>query len=221
MLAPRGTKTVYRTCGAKKEQITTGERFNYNPLEGAVDGAYFGRSSNGWITTELFYGWVANHFTPRLGHDRPVVLLFDKHSDLETTKRMMSCFIVYLPHSSHITQPLDVGFFKPLKINWANAVGDFRCSHIIGQQVTRHVFARIFKTAWINTVKVRTIVNGFAASGIYPVDESKASSSKGAPSKIFASDDMASDEVSSSTPSMLALSILEEQLDEATLTRTL
>lgn len=51
---------MYQTCSAKKEQITTlvaisasggitppfhifpGERFSYNPLDGAVEGAYFG-----------------------------------------------------------------------------------------------------------------------------------------------------------------------------------
>ena len=94
VLAPRGTKTVYRKCSAKMEEITTlvaisasggiippfhifsGERFSYNPLEGA----YFGRSPNGWITTELFYGWVANHFATQIGPRRPVVLLFDGHS---------------------------------------------------------------------------------------------------------------------------------------------
>ncbi len=51
-------------------------------------GHILGAHQNGWITTELFYEWVANHF------------LFDKHSthiDLETTKRMMSCFIVPTP----------------------------------------------------------------------------------------------------------------------------
>ena len=31
-------------------------RFRYNPLEGCVEGAYFGRSNNGWMVTELFYG---------------------------------------------------------------------------------------------------------------------------------------------------------------------
>ena len=30
--------------------------------KGCVDKAYFGRSPKGWISTELFYGWLANHF---------------------------------------------------------------------------------------------------------------------------------------------------------------
>ena len=84
MLAPHGTRTVYRICSAKKEQLVAvsasggiilpfhifpGERFSYNPLEGGVEGAYFGRLSNGWIITQLFYGWVANHFAAQIGRD--------------------------------------------------------------------------------------------------------------------------------------------------------
>ena len=34
--------------------IFPGQRFTYNPLEGGVEGAYFGCSSNGWIKTEFF-----------------------------------------------------------------------------------------------------------------------------------------------------------------------
>ena len=237
VLAPKGTKTVYRTCCAKKEQITTlvavsasggiippfhifpGEKFNYNPLEGGVDGAYFGKSPNGWITTELFYGWMANHFAPNLGPGRPVVLLFDKHSthiDLEILKfcREKGILLYCLPaYSSHITQPLDVGFFKPLKVNWAHAVDDFRYSHF-GASVTKHVFAQIFRKAWNDTVKVRTIVNGFAAAGVYPVDKRKASTDKTAPSTIFASSEEKS---APSNASQLALKALEEELDEGTL----
>ena len=88
-----------------------------------------------------------------------------------------------------------------MKVNWAHAVDDFRCSHF-GQAVTKFVFARIFRKAWIDTIKVRTIVSGFAAAGIYPVDKSKASSDKTAPPKIFASVDK---EEVPSTASLLAL----------------
>ena len=82
--------------GNSKEQITTlcagsaagevippmyifpGQRFGYNPLDGAVPGAYFGKSVSGWVDTELFYGWLANHFTHKV-ITRPVVLLVDGH----------------------------------------------------------------------------------------------------------------------------------------------
>ena len=134
VLAPVGIKSVYSTVGPQKLQITTlvaigadgsvippmhifpGERFAYNPLHGCVDGSYFGKSSSGWMKTELFYGWIANHFG-RLVKQRPVVLLVDGHSthiDVETStfcKENEILLYCLPPHSSHITQPLDVGFF--------------------------------------------------------------------------------------------------------------
>ena len=50
------------------------------------------------------------------------------------------------------------------------------------------MFARVFKQAWIDTIKVCTIVNAFAATGVYPIDKSKAISGKSAPAKIFCND---------------------------------
>ena len=67
VLATCGAKTVYYTT-SNKGQITVlacinaaggtippmhifpGVRFSYNPMEGCVEGAYFGKSPNGWIT---------------------------------------------------------------------------------------------------------------------------------------------------------------------------
>lgn len=83
VLAPTGLKGVHRTTSGSKQQITTlttlvwynatgdvvppfhifpRERFKENPLSGAVPNSYMRRSDNGWMTTDLFYGWLANHF---------------------------------------------------------------------------------------------------------------------------------------------------------------
>lgn len=107
VLAPRGTKNVYYSTSSEKGQITTlacvnaaggtvppmhifpGIRFSYNPMLGCLDGAYFGKSPNGWITKDLFHGWLMKHFTTHIPLDRPVCLLVDGHSshiDLETSK---------------------------------------------------------------------------------------------------------------------------------------
>ncbi len=94
----RGSKTVYAVTSSSKQQITTlacinasgsaipsmhvfpGERFKSNPLEGAVHGAYLGRSTSGWMDTDLFNGWLTNYFSKSIPPTRPVVLLLDGHS---------------------------------------------------------------------------------------------------------------------------------------------
>ena len=125
-------------------EIFAGERFKYNPMHNCVEGAFFGRSSNWWINTELFYGWVANHFSKRVPA-RPVVLLLDGHSlhiNLELSKfcRDNSIFLYCFPaHASHILQPLDVSFFKPLKASWGKACDNYRVRYP-GTHVTKHFF---------------------------------------------------------------------------------
>ena len=92
--------------------IFPGKQFSYNPLEGAVAGSYTGRSETGWMLTELFYGWLANHFVSHIPPERPVVLLVDGHTthiDLEISKFCKENGILLyclLAHSSHITQSL-------------------------------------------------------------------------------------------------------------------
>ena len=208
VLALSGAKNVYQVTSDTKEQITTlcaisaagniippmhifsGQRFRYNPLDGCVTGAYFGKSEKGWITKELFYGWLANHFISHIPPSRPVVLLVDGHSthiDLETSKlcQEKGILLYCLPaHSSHITQPLDVGFYGPLKQAWKKAVANYTANNF-GKSETKQTFARVFKEAWQNTVKVSTIENSFHNSGIYPVDFSALRGTKLVPSTIY------------------------------------
>ena len=40
----------------------------------------------------------------------------------------------------------------------------------MGSSVTKESFACIFNVAWMNTVRMLTIVNSFARAGIYPLN---------------------------------------------------
>ena len=53
-----------------------------------------------------------------------------------------------------------------------------------GQSLTKDKFAQVFKEAWLDAVKARSIVNGFTGSGIFPVNAAKVGS-KVSPSDIF------------------------------------
>ena len=145
VLAPCGAKTVYHTA-SNKGQITVlacinsgggtippmhvfpGVWFSSNPMEGCVEGGYFGKSDNGWMTQELFNGWLEKLFARYIPPERPVYLLLDGHAthiDVNTSKfcREKNILLYCLPaHSSQITQPLDVGLFSPLKQEWKKAV---------------------------------------------------------------------------------------------------
>ena len=231
VLALRNSKNVYSVTGDSKEQITclcavsaagevippmhifAGVRFRYNPMADCVPGAYFGRSPNGWISTELFFGWIANHFA-RYVKERPVVLLVDGHSchiDIEISKFCNENGILLYclpPHSSHITQPLDVGFFKPLKVSWAKACDTFSLEHP-GTPVSKDVFSSVFRKAWEASVNVSTIVNSFRSSGICPLNYDAIDSSKLGPSLPYSA--------CKQVPESTALKSLEAEMKPETL----
>ena len=213
VLAPRGSRTVYSVTSSSKQQITTlacinaagsaippmhvfpGERFRSNPLEGAVHGAYLGRSTSGWMNAELFNGWLTHHFSKSIPPARPVVLLLDGHSshiNLETSKyaRKEGILLYCLPpHTSHALQPCDVGFFKPLKSSWNKCVSDYMCQNS-GESVTKYTFARVFSQAWTESLKPATLINSFKGSGICPLNRNAISISKVMPSSIAHAEDV-------------------------------
>ena len=241
VIALKNQRHVYGVTSDTKTQITTlvaanaagnvippmhvfpGIRFRYNPLEGCVEGAYFGRSDNGWMVTELFYGWLANHFIKHITSERPVLLLVDGHTthiDIETSKFCMHHGILLYclpPHSSHATQPLDVGFFGALKSNWKKAVNNFQVTHL-GLSVTNRNFAQVFKVAWTNTVKMSTIVNSFAKAGIYPLNRNAIGSEILGPAKLYESSSSESEMSSgkSSSDTSLPLKAMEAVMDPKT-----
>ena len=206
VLSMRGSKDVYQVTGNSKEQVTTlcavsaagtvvppmhifaGKRFKVDPMKGSVANAYFGKSDKGWI----FYKWLEEHFIKRTATIRPLLLLIDGHSshiDINTSKLCKDNNILLYclpPHSSHITQPLDVGFYGPLKASWRKAVAKYALDNV-GKSVTKYTFAEVFKEAWINTVKLSTIVNSFRCAGIWPVN-ANVCKSKVAPATVYHAD---------------------------------
>ena len=118
---------------------------------------------------------------------RPVVLLVDgrsSHIDIEVSKFCSENQILLycLPaHSSHLLQPLDVGFFRSLKSAWGKECNSYRAKSF-GSNVTKEVFSEVFSDAWLSTVRISLFVNAFREPGICPlnpcvIDESKLASS--------------------------------------------
>ena len=117
---------------------------------------------------------------------------------------------MFTPHSSHITQPLDVGFFSPLKRAWKRAVTRYNFDNP-GMSVDKTVFAKVFRDAYLDTVKPGNIVNAFRGSGIFPVNRCAINEKKIVPAQVHAA---AAAEKSKPVPtgSRLALLALEEEL---------
>lgn len=84
-----------------------------------------GKSENSWMTQETFFEYMCNIFEPWLtanNIERLVVVFADGHSSHFTVPLVQFCeqhqieLIALYPNSTHLIQPLDVGFFRPFKL---------------------------------------------------------------------------------------------------------
>ena len=153
VLSMLAAKNVYGVTGDSKEQITclcaaTAAGDALPPMEvfagECFPNAYFEHSHNGWINTEVYFGWLANHF-PKLVKVRPVLLLVDgrgSHIDVDVSKFCLNneIFAYCLPpHSSHILQLLDVFvFFCLLKVAGVRSAASTELKDLVYQPLRRY-----------------------------------------------------------------------------------
>ena len=120
-------------------------------------------SANGWINTDLFEA----RFIPSAVSSHPLFLLLDGHSthyQPQVIKFAMEhqCIILRLPpHTTHKTQPLDVGIFVPLKVQWV------RVCHSFYQKNPGKIINK-FSEAWYGAVTPVNIIAGFHKAGVCP-----------------------------------------------------
>ena len=210
VLAPRG-EVIYTESGGQKEQIsvlittradgkvmTSCIVYPYKRgvpkaiIDNIPSGFCAARSDSGWMTSAVFYEYVANTFIPELAKQRKleknlsedeelvltdadwVVLWVDGYSShltvhtskvCELNKIILYCFKA---HASHVCQPNDVGPFKPLKAEWKSAVAAWRLTHPY-EQLTRVSFAPLLGKA-VENLNPDSIISGYRATGLYPFD---------------------------------------------------
>ena len=138
---------------------------------------YMASSESGWMRSETFYEFIANAFLPWLHEnnvEKPVVLFVDGHKTHLTLQVSMLCedksIILYLvpPNTTHILQPADVSVFKPFKDYWRDEVLQFQ-SKAVNSTVMRENVAPLISNI-LKRIKPDSIVNGFRATGLYPLN---------------------------------------------------
>ena len=164
VLAPKG-ESIYTESGGNKEQVTAlvttradgtvmmpsivypyKRGIPKHIVEKCPAGFSLSTSDSGWMTSQIFFEYLANVFIPEvngwrrqqknLSEDEElvltdadwVVLWLDGYASHLTLYSSMLCdknkmlLYCFKAHSSHICQPNDVGPFKPLKAEWKKAV---------------------------------------------------------------------------------------------------
>ena len=127
------------------------------------------------MTQEAFYFWISNVFVPSLppkDERQFIMLLVDGHSshkDFRTSKlcRLENIVLFSLPpHTSHVLQPLDRGFFGPFKSYFRSECAAF--TQKMQSAVNRFSFGRVFSDAFRKTAQNDIIKKAFECSGIWP-----------------------------------------------------
>jgi hypothetical protein len=131
-------------------------------------------SPNGWTDNETAMDWI-QHFHRHTEARRKGVyqmIVLDGHEShlsarFEGFCKEKNIITLCLPaHSSHLTQPLDVGCFSVLKRSYGKEIESFIKAHI--NHITKPEFFIAFKAAHLSTMTSENIKAGFRGAGLVP-----------------------------------------------------
>lgn len=150
---------------------------------GGPKNARFNRSKSGWFDSACFDDWVENVAVPYLCKlNGKKILLGDNLSSHLSAHAIKLCkdngiSFVFLPkNSTHLTQPLDVAFFRPLKGAWRDILlkwkaGPGRKEVSVPKDVFPRLLSKLHDTVAITSST--NVMSGFAKAGIFPTDRNQ------------------------------------------------
>lgn len=150
--------------------------------EGGPPNTRYNRSKSGWFDMNSFEDWFFTTVLPVLRRqDGKKLIIGDNlssHLSLEVVKACEQhniAFVALPPNSTHLTQPLDVAYFRPLKSHWRRILDEWKSTREgqIMPTIPKNRFPSLLKQLW-ESVMPRTENNlkaGFFKTGIYPTNE--------------------------------------------------
>lgn len=137
-------------------------------------------SESGWTSNELGYIWLSEIFEPATrekAEDKKRLLICDGHESHVSPKFVSFCIdhnielVLLVPHSSHLTQPLDVGVFGPLKSAVSRALDQLLRLGIT--RLEKVEFVEQYMKGRVEAFTPRNIKGGWRGSGLFPLSISK------------------------------------------------
>ena len=133
-------------------------------------------TNNGWTNNETGLEWLKHFDKHTAGRAKGPyrILVLDGHESHESAAFEHYCKshnIITLglpPHSSHLTQPLDIGYFSVLKRTYGHQIEDFIKAHI--NHITKVEFFIAFKAAYLQSMTIQNAKAGFRGAGLIPFD---------------------------------------------------
>ncbi|XP_025407415.1 uncharacterized protein LOC112681370 [Sipha flava] len=143
----------------------------------------FNRTKSGWFDSFCFDDWIKTIAIPYLSKlSGTKILIGDNLSSHLSTESIKICQkynikFVFLPtNSTHLTQPLDVAFFRPLKMHWRSILENWKKTdgaHEIC--IPKDHFPMLLKrlVLKLNENSVNNIKAGFEKCGIVPFNRDR------------------------------------------------
>lgn len=139
----------------------------------------YNRTKSGWFDAVCFQDWfdrIAVPWAKELTGRK--ILIGDNlssHIQIEVVRQCLrnDIRLVFLPpNSTHITQPLDVGFFRPLKQHWRQIITEYKTQNPRNSTVNKSSFPLLLKLLMQKISKNQEIIikNAFKATEIVPLN---------------------------------------------------
>jgi hypothetical protein len=143
-------------------------------------GTVYNRSKSGWFTLEIFEDWfrrIALPYFSKFDQNKKKVMIGDNLAShvspyiLEECKNNNISFILLPPNSTAITQPLDVAFFRPLKIKWRQTLDLWKTKN--RGVVPKDTFPRLLNKCIGDMGDeniAKNVISGFKGAGLIPLN---------------------------------------------------
>lgn len=141
----------------------------------------YNRTNSGWFDGNTFEDWVESvaipHFNRKPGKKILIGDNLSSHLSVELVKKCQEHdihFVFLPPNSTHLTQPLDIAFFRPMKMAWRDILFTWKKSEgRIMPTIPKNVFPKLLKKL-IEKMEPNTkqnILAGFRKAGISPLNK--------------------------------------------------
>ena len=168
-----------------------GQRWNEIFLEGAATRASGEMSKRGWSCSSVFQNYLTEHFVKYSNvstgtASEPTLALYDGHrshisltlTDWAKTNNVI--LFVLPPHTSHLTQPLDVATFGPFKTMYNKECQNYMKNHP-GMTVTKYQVAALTAKPYMKSLTTENLASAFRKTGIFPFNNCVITDSQVAP----------------------------------------
>lgn len=145
-------------------------------MSGLPESWTFSSTDSGFINKHLFLNWFKDHFSRGCGRARPVLVVMDNHvshlsKEVIDFAQSDNIELLCLPsHSTHLLQPLDVGYYHLLKEHFTSLSVALGYSGM--KTIPREKIPKLIHLA-MNKISGSSIASAFSCVGICPLNAQK------------------------------------------------